>query len=332
MQTYDLSSSSRKPSSPTLSVFSTVRAPIEERIPLWELQTRTTMLGLRVSSYAKESISSSLVHSSLKTLKLTAIVGNEHLVERSDDLLKENPSDDIAFCLLNKGEAFYYSRQGVTTLHALDAVVYDADTPFLYGFKTDMAQYVFQIPRSQFYRMTGRSSLDEPLFFRNSNTSMLNASRRIFASTIQTLREGKSLNAAQVENVFERVFEHLVAADQHKPDEAYFAAAKAYILSHWHVPDLSVADVAKEVGISERQLARVFFAKDLSVGKFISDVRLENAYKLLTGESSREISIGEISQLAGFRHASQFSRAFKRRFGITPRDARHSSKELPQAR
>lgn len=290
------------------------------------------MLGLRVSSYAKESISSSLVHSSLKTLKLTAIAGNEHLVERSDDLLKESPSDDIAFCLLNKGEAFYYSRQGVTTLHALDAVIYDADTPFLYGFKTDMAQYVFQIPRSRFYRMTGRSSLDEPLFFRNSSTSMLNASRRIFASTIQTLREGKSLNAAQVENVFERVFEHLVAADQHKPDEAYFVAAKAYILSHWHVPDLSVADVAKEVGISERQLARVFFAKDLSVGKFISDVRLENAYKLLTGESSREISIGEISQLAGFRHASQFSRAFRRRFGITPRDARRSSKELPQAR
>lgn len=332
MQTYDFRSSTRKRPNPALSVFSTVRAPIEQRIPLWEQETRATMLGLRVSSFARESISSSLVHSSLNTVKLTAMAGNEHLVERSDDLLKDNPSDNIAFCLLNKGEAFYYSRQGVTTLHALDAVVYDADTPFLYGFKSNMAQYVLQIPRDQFYRMTGRKTLDEPLFFRNDNTSMLSATRRIFASTIQTLREGKYLNAGQVENVFGKVFEHLVGVDQRNPDEAYFVAAQEYIYSRWHVPDLSVDDVAKEVGISERQLARVFTARNLSVGKFISDVRLDNAHKLLVSKDSMERTIEQISQLAGFRHASQFSRAFKRKFGMTPREARYESETLQRGR
>lgn len=310
-----------RPSGP-LSVFSTMQAPVEQRIPLWEDETRETMLGLRVTSFAKESISSTMLNSSLDSVKLTAMKGNGHVVERSDSLLKNTRADVIVFCLLNEGEAFYYGRQGMTKLGELDAVVYDADTPFLYGFSSDMAQYVFQVSRSEFYRMTGKETLDEPLFFRNDATPMLSASRRIFASTIEAFRTGKAVRPKQIEKTFNRIFQQLVSPGVENPDKAYLSAAKEFIHDNWYVPDVVVHDVAKAVGISERQLARVFSANDLSVGKYINDVRLENAYKLLVGAHNKRLSIGQIAQHAGFRHASQFSRAFRRRYGFTPRDAR----------
>lgn len=306
-----------------------MRAPVEQRIPLWEDETRETMLGLRVSSYAKESISSTMLNSSLDSVKLTAIKGNEHVVERSDALLDSSRADVMAFCLLNKGEAFYYGRQGMTKLGELDAVVYDADTPFIYGFPSPMAQFVYQIPRSEFYRMTGKETLDEPLFFRSDETPLLGASRRIFVSTIEAFRTGKAVLPRQIEKKFNQVFQQLVSPGLHNPDHAYFSAAKEYIHENWHVPDLAVHDVAKAVGISERQLARAFSANDLSVGRFISEVRLENTYKLLVSQHYKNLSIGQVAQHAGFRHASQFSRAFRRRYGMTPRDARYAAQMIP---
>lgn len=300
-----------------------MRAPVEQRIPLWEDETRETMLGLRVSSFAKESISSTMLNSSLESVKLTAIKGNGHVVERSDALLKSNRADVVAFCLLNKGEAFYYERQGMTKLGELDAVVYDADTPFMYGFSSTMAQFVYQISRSEFYRMTGKETLEEPLFFRSDDAPMLGASRRIFVSTIDAFRAGNDVRPRQIEQTFNQVFQQLVGPGLQNPDDAYFAAAKEYIHANWHVPDIAVRDVAQTVGISERQLARVFSANDLSVGRYMSDVRLENAYKLLSSHGYQSLSIGQIAQHAGFRHASQFSRAFRRKYGIAPRDARY---------
>lgn len=299
---------------------------MEQRIPLWEEETRETMLGLRVSSFAKESISSTMLNSSLDSVKLTAMKGNGHVVERSDSLLNSCRADVIAFCLLNKGEAFYYGRQGMIKLRELDAVVYDADTPFIYGFSPSMAQFVYQVSRSEFYRMTGKATLDEPLFFRNDETPMLGASRRIFTSTIDAFRAGKAVSPKRIEKSFNQVFQQIVSPGLESPDTAYLSAAKEYVHENWHMPELAVHDVAKAVGISERQLARVFSANELSVGRFMSEVRLENAYKLLISAHGKGLSIGQVAQHAGFRHTSQFSRAFKRKYGMTPRDARHGIK------
>src|SRR5699024_12519725 len=114
-----------------LSVFSTMNAPIEERVPLWEDETRETMLGLRVSSFANESMSSAMLNSSLDSVELTAMKCNEHVVARSDALLKTSQADVIVFCLLNKATAFYYGRQGITDLCELHPVIHDAHKPFL---------------------------------------------------------------------------------------------------------------------------------------------------------------------------------------------------------
>lgn len=307
-----------------LSTFSTFDAPVEERVPLWEEQNREALITLRVASYARESISSSMLNLPLESVKLTAIKGNHHVIERSDRLIKTSPADAIMFCLLNKGEAFFYGPQGVDSLVESEAILYDTDEPFMYGFKSSMEQFIFEIPRAEFFRLTGKETLSEPIVFRNNDLAMLNISRRIFASAVQAARTGQNISVQKIEYTFGNTFRQLVNPASVDIENVYFISAKNFVDSHAHLPHLSVKDVADEVGISERHLSRIFASRDLSVGRYISDFRLETAYKLLIDYRSKNMPIGQIAQRTGFMHSSHFSRAFKAKYGITPREARHT--------
>lgn len=305
-----------------LSTFSTARAPIESRISLWEDHNRDALISLRVASFARESISSTMMTLPLESMKLTAIRGNDHVIERSDSLVKHQPADTIMFCLLNKGDAFFYGPQGVDGLVGSEAILYDPDTPFMYGFKSSMEQFIFEIPRADFHRLTGMERLEEPIFFGSQDSLMLGTSRRIFVSAMNAIREGRKVAPQRVEEIFGDVFRQLVTPESGEAENAYYMAARDFISSHAHLSSLSVGDVANAVGISDRHLGRVFSTHGLSVGKYIADVRLDLAHKLLTEDRSRKLTIGQIAKKVGFVHASHFSRAFKARFDGTPRDIR----------
>lgn len=79
---------------------------------------------------------------------------------------------------------------------------------------------------------------------------------------------------------------------------------------------LSPDEIARTVGVSTRQLERLF-ARHLntSPGKYYLSLRLEKARNLLR---QTELSISEIGLLCGFVSASHFSRSYKAAFGVAP--------------
>ena len=83
----------------------------------------------------------------------------------------------------------------------------------------------------------------------------------------------------------------------------------------------ALGEVARETGMSERQLRRVF-ARELGVGPrhFQRQLRLEHAHQLLV---LGNVSVAEAAVAAGFRSRSAFSRAYRARFGHSPLADRH---------
>jgi len=83
---------------------------------------------------------------------------------------------------------------------------------------------------------------------------------------------------------------------------------------------LSTHELAEHLGISRRQLERLF-KKYLQVvpSRYYLDVRLQRARRLLR-ESDRPA--GEIALQTGFSSAAHFSTAYRNHFGMTPREAR----------
>ncbi len=87
--------------------------------------------------------------------------------------------------------------------------------------------------------------------------------------------------------------------------------------------DLDVPAVASAMHVSAKHLHRLFQAENLSVMRYLWTARLEQAACLLRTHGSHAMSAQEVAFRCGFSSASHFSRAFKDRFGKTPKEYRH---------
>jgi AraC-like DNA-binding protein len=88
---------------------------------------------------------------------------------------------------------------------------------------------------------------------------------------------------------------------------------------------LSVERIAEEMGVSLNQLNRIMKTDGLSPMRFVWQMRLERASRLLSSPAQGRVSIKEVAYRCGFSSEAHFSRAFRNRYGMTPREfLRHS--------
>lgn len=84
----------------------------------------------------------------------------------------------------------------------------------------------------------------------------------------------------------------------------------------------TVADVAREIGVSSRTLQRRLREEGTSFAQVIDDLRRQMAPALLRDEN---LAVYEIAYLLGYADPSAFFRAFKRWHGRSPADYRDSA-------
>lgn len=83
---------------------------------------------------------------------------------------------------------------------------------------------------------------------------------------------------------------------------------------------LPVPEIAKAVGLSQRQLERLFAASTgTSPIRYYRDIRLDRARGLIT---QTDMPVLEVALACGFLSPEHFSRAYRIRFGIAPRNDR----------
>jgi transcriptional regulator GlxA family with amidase domain len=87
----------------------------------------------------------------------------------------------------------------------------------------------------------------------------------------------------------------------------------------WRRP-LRLADLAGRVGLGVSRLEHLFKTHTkLSIREFVREKRLLEAAQLLASTDER---VSQIGYAVGFRDMSNFDHAFKRRFGMSPREYR----------
>ncbi|UXS41638.1 helix-turn-helix domain-containing protein [Agrobacterium tumefaciens] len=104
------------------------------------------------------------------------------------------------------------------------------------------------------------------------------------------------------------------------------ASIRRYIDNHLLDPALSVEKVMGEFGVSRRTVYRLFEP----LGGFsacITHRRLERAMDFLRAPQSAHMTIAEVAASYGFTNPENFSRVFKKTFGLSPRQMRHFASE-----
>jgi transcriptional regulator GlxA family with amidase domain len=100
---------------------------------------------------------------------------------------------------------------------------------------------------------------------------------------------------------------------------APLAAALAFLQRSYTEP-IDAATVAEAVGISIRHLQRLFLSQlGTTLERHLFATRLDHARRLLRQST---LPVLEVALASGFVSASHFSRAYKARFGVTPRRER----------
>lgn len=103
-------------------------------------------------------------------------------------------------------------------------------------------------------------------------------------------------------------------------------AARDILIRDMDQPMLSPAHVARELGISLRQVHVLFEPTGRSFARTLTDIRLEAARLLL--RSAPQMSVIAIVYACGFSSLSVFYRAFQAAYGLTPRDLRREASAL----
>jgi AraC-like DNA-binding protein len=99
-------------------------------------------------------------------------------------------------------------------------------------------------------------------------------------------------------------------------------AIKEDILAHLGESGLSVAAIAARHGIGPRYVRRLFEQEGITFSEFLLSARLERAHLMLTGPQFGHRTVASIAYSAGFADLSYFNRAFRKRYGLTPSEAR----------
>jgi len=84
-------------------------------------------------------------------------------------------------------------------------------------------------------------------------------------------------------------------------------------------PDFNINELAAALHLSERQLyRRLRSITGLSTGKYLREIRLLYAHKLLVENASQKVS--EVAWQVGFSSPSYFAKIFEKRFGVLPNE------------
>lgn len=87
-------------------------------------------------------------------------------------------------------------------------------------------------------------------------------------------------------------------------------------------PALSVEIIAARLGLSRRYVFALLRESGTGFSDRVLEFRLQAAFAMLGDAERAALRISEVAYAAGFNEVSHFNRCFRRRFGMTPTDAR----------
>ncbi len=120
-------------------------------------------------------------------------------------------------------------------------------------------------------------------------------------------------------------------ADRRSLRAARLRMIKADIDARLDQCHLTLHALATRHALSPRYIRHLFETDGTSLTEFVMQQRLARAHRLLTDQEHAGRTIRAIARQSGFRDISHFNHCFRRRFGMTPSNARLAGAANPAA-
>jgi AraC-like DNA-binding protein len=245
---------------------------------------------------------------------------------RSPRIVARHPADAIGIGTQITGEGFASQDGRDTTLRVGDLTFYDMSRPFQLGFRNSFVRTTLLFPREALLRRVGRTH--------RVAGRRIDGTKGLGALLLPLVRDLPSRAAEMAPAAHERVANSLldliatallsdvgeISASERMP----VVHAKVWIEAHLGDP-LSTERIAGACRVSARHLNRMFDREGASPMRYVWERRLARCHRDLTDPTMSRRSVSDIAFSAGFNDLSHFSRAYRARYGCTPRETRLGS-------
>ena len=215
-----------------------------------------------------------------------------------------------------------------------DFALYDSTRAYELHFEGDFQQIVLKLPGEQL-----RNAVRDTEKLTATTVSGRAGAGHLMIGMIKTLWDDvDALEPASAVAVASGVLNILVAGLQTLPASKrrsvssltsyHLTRVKGEIDSRLRDPALVMGDVARDLRISVGHIHRLFRQEATTPAQYIWSRRLDMCSRDLVDPSRAGHSISEIAFSWGFNDAAHFSRSFRERFGLPPREWRHRASPI----
>jgi AraC-like DNA-binding protein len=261
-------------------------------------------------------------------VNLAEIEVGGYQLHRSRQLIRSNPSDDLLLVMQLSGFLKAVSPNQAAMITAGQAMFFDPRED--YTISTGGGAHLnITVPRA--FALSSRSDTEN---IRMRPLEQKLAPLRVLRLLVEEMisdpggsslleREGISVAATDLMRAAATMsFSNGQDATGLMEDCAIIEAIKDYLIEHLEDAQLHMEDVSGQFTISLRRLNKLFVAEE-GPATFLRHERLRRARENLSNPMFAELTLKEIGAHSGYPDPSIFTRAFKREFGILPKDARH---------
>ena len=295
--------------------FTTQGVPAARRLELWEDHNARALVAMTCRTFTDEALEASEWNVQTRGLRLARIAAGAHVVERTLREIQRSPAGAMLLTVVVTGEACVYDAEGVVTLRPGQAVLTDTDVPSMRGYAQG-EQLLLTVPKPLYQDAVQAGSPPARRVFDLVGPSSGAVAGSSLVRLMRAALHGSNPSDLHgLERDVIRLLGQLVVAPRAGDADSQLEAAATFIRANLADPALSASRVAAALGVSERQVSRIFSAHG-GVARWITDERLERARVVLASPGQRSVS--QVARQCGFGSQSYFARVFKQRFGTSP--------------
>lgn len=309
---------------------STDAVPAIQQLEYWREAICDVFMHLDVDApkASGQGFDGRIVQHSEGSLDFAEVLVDSHAVLRTAQQLKRNGEDWFFVLVQRWGESWIEQDGRAGWMRKGEFVLLDGNRAYTMRFPQRIHHDVLKIPGGIL-----RASLREPQRFTSCVMSGAGGAGRIFLSVLNVLRqtagELQERSAAGVADALVDLLSASVGATSSaraRPpsnlEQYHRRRVRALVQQRLFDPDLSIAAVASEVGLSARYLHRLFEDDALTLSSWIWRERLDAARRAMLSPSEANRSLTDIAYSVGFKDPAHFSRMFKATYGSSPKGFR----------
>jgi AraC-like DNA-binding protein len=267
----------------------------------------------------------SLTSADLARCRLSRIAASAHHVTGERVVERSYDSDNIKIILQLHGEALFEQSGIRVALHPSTWVAYDPTRAYSLANTTSVQQLMLQIPRHSLAPKM-LNALVRPRSVADDGAGMPSILAAMMRATLAEVGRLDDTTRLRVGESLVQLAVGLIEQDREVQEEGRAASldilrrrVQDYMKGHVDSPSIDFNEIAKRIGCSRRYLFRAFEAEKTTPSRYLWELRLTRSRDLLVAPSQAKRSISDIGFACGFSSSAHFSRAFRARFGCSPR-------------